>query len=149
MLNDADPDGDPLTVESISPTTSAGGTVAVAAGVLTYTPPSGFQGTDSFTYTVSDGRGGLTPGTVKATVTAGEWPTPGFLSAVREAGGTRLRWREISSRQFRVQYSPSLVAASWQTFAGTVSADANGVIQFLDPIQPQPSRRFYRVVPGP
>ena len=37
-----------------------GGIVAVADGVLTYTPLSGFSGTDSFTYEVTDGI--ATPG---------------------------------------------------------------------------------------
>jgi VCBS repeat-containing protein len=53
--NDSDPDGDPIT-----PTLSAGpshGTLAFHAdGSFTYTPTSGYNGPDSFTYTLSDGR---------------------------------------------------------------------------------------------
>ncbi|HEX4925028.1 MAG TPA: Ig-like domain-containing protein, partial [Bdellovibrionales bacterium] len=51
--NDTDSNGDPLTVTAA--TDPAGGTTAVNAGVLTYTPDSGFNGVDTFTYTVSDG----------------------------------------------------------------------------------------------
>ncbi|HZD22250.1 MAG TPA: Ig-like domain-containing protein, partial [Acidimicrobiia bacterium] len=54
--NDADVDGDPLTVSDSDPSSIEGGTVAVNAdGSFTYTPASGFTGTDSFSYTVTDG----------------------------------------------------------------------------------------------
>jgi hypothetical protein len=61
LANDTDLDGgiDPATVV-VTPTTVNGGTaIANAAGVVTYTPPSGFLGTDSFTYFVSDGLGAV------------------------------------------------------------------------------------------
>ncbi|MCB0257044.1 MAG: cadherin-like domain-containing protein, partial [Anaerolineae bacterium] len=66
LLNDADPDnnvslsvvainGVPGNVGSATPTT-AGGSVTVAGnGSFSYTPPAGFEGSDTFTYTLSDG----------------------------------------------------------------------------------------------
>jgi VCBS repeat-containing protein len=54
LVNDSDVDGDSLTPSVVSG--PAHGTVNLAAdGSFTYTPESGFQGTDSFTYTVTDG----------------------------------------------------------------------------------------------
>lgn len=53
--NDTDIDGDPLLVTAVSATTSAGGTVALVDGKVIYTPPTGFSGNDTFTYTVRDG----------------------------------------------------------------------------------------------
>jgi hypothetical protein len=54
--NDSDPDNDALTV--ISHTDPSHGALALSAdGTFTYTPAAGFTGTDSFTYTVSDGVG--------------------------------------------------------------------------------------------
>lgn len=54
LANDEDPDGDALTVVSV--TQPASGAVVVNSGdFLTYTPAEGFQGEDSFTYVVSDG----------------------------------------------------------------------------------------------
>ncbi|MBI4968434.1 MAG: tandem-95 repeat protein, partial [Rhodospirillales bacterium] len=45
------------------------GTVTVNAdGTYSYTPNTGFAGTDSFTYTVSDGLGGVSEGTVSINV---------------------------------------------------------------------------------
>ncbi|MCA7015412.1 Ig-like domain-containing protein, partial [Dickeya dadantii] len=50
--------------------TAGNGTVVINAdGTLTYTPNSNFNGTDTVTYTVSDGQGGLATGTLIVTVT--------------------------------------------------------------------------------
>ncbi len=55
--NDFDPDDDPLTV--ISNTDPSNGTVVVNEdGTFVYTPNEGFFGNDSFSYTITDGRGG-------------------------------------------------------------------------------------------
>jgi hypothetical protein len=65
--NDLDVDGDALTVDSFSQ--GAHGAVArTSNGMLTYAARDGFIGTDSFTYTVSDGRGGASSATVIVTV---------------------------------------------------------------------------------
>ena len=67
LNNDSDPDGDALTVGSVTQGTH--GSVINNGDDVTYTPDSGFSGTDSFTYTVSDGNGGTDTATVTVTVT--------------------------------------------------------------------------------
>jgi hypothetical protein len=62
-------DGDTLTVVAV--TQGSHGTVNLNGGVVTYTPNSMFTGTDSFTYTVSDGNGGSATATVQVTVVLG------------------------------------------------------------------------------
>jgi len=57
LANDSDPDGDFLIVETFSEPDH--GTVLNTRTGLSYIPDDGFQGTDSFTYTVSDGNGGV------------------------------------------------------------------------------------------
>ncbi len=52
--NDTDPDGDPLSISSIS--TPAHGSVVEAGGGLAYTPGTNWNGLDTFTYTVTDGE---------------------------------------------------------------------------------------------
>jgi len=70
LANDTDADGDVLTVTAVSACTS-GGTAAIReGGVIRYTPASGYSGTDSFTYTVRDGKGGVDTATVSVTVSA-------------------------------------------------------------------------------
>lgn len=64
--NDSDPDGDPLTVVAA---TSPFGTVVINSDdTLDYTPDPGFEGIDTITYTVSDGRGGTVSAAVTVTV---------------------------------------------------------------------------------
>ena len=58
--NDTDPDGDALTVTAPD-SRRRGDRVVDADGTVTYTPAPGFAGTDTFTYTVSDGHGGTAP----------------------------------------------------------------------------------------
>ncbi len=67
--------GETLRVTNVS-AGSAGGTIAIASsgnGVL-YTPRLGFTGTETFTYTLSDGNGGTD--TASVTVTVGPAVTP-------------------------------------------------------------------------
>lgn len=58
LANDSDVDGDPLTAVAASGLTSQLGSYSLNTdGSFSYTPPSGFTGTDSFSYTViSDGN---------------------------------------------------------------------------------------------
>ena len=66
--NDTDPDGDPLTVTAV--TQGANGTVVIdpASGNPVYTPNPDFNGSDTFTYTITDGNGGFDTATVTVTV---------------------------------------------------------------------------------
>ncbi len=69
QLAGADVDGDALTFSVPAAGAPQHGTVSVAAdGSYTYTPNANFNGTDSFTYTVSDGKGGTTTGTIALNV---------------------------------------------------------------------------------
>ena len=67
LANDSDVDGDSLSVTSAS---ASNGSVTVNAdGTLTYTPKANFSGSDSITYTISDGHGGTASSTVALSVT--------------------------------------------------------------------------------
>jgi len=73
LVNDTDADGDPLAILEVGP--AAHGVVTMTAdGKLQYQPAAGYAGTDSFTYTISDGRGGTATGTVTVTVKAAPPP---------------------------------------------------------------------------
>jgi hypothetical protein len=73
LANDSDPDGDTLTVSEYDHSSDEGGTVVcTSAGLCAYYPPTGFDGVDTFDYTVSDGRGGVAYGTVTVTVNTPE-----------------------------------------------------------------------------
>jgi VCBS repeat-containing protein len=66
--NVRDPDGDPLTVTSGA--AGHGSVVINPNGTVTYTPTAGYTGADVLIYTVSDGRGGTTSGSIAINVTA-------------------------------------------------------------------------------
>jgi len=66
LSNDSDVDSDILTVDSVTQGTN--GSVSNNGSYVTYTPALGFNGTDSFSYTVSDGNGGTDTATVSVTV---------------------------------------------------------------------------------
>ncbi|HRK23386.1 MAG TPA: Ig-like domain-containing protein [Beijerinckiaceae bacterium] len=67
--NDSDPNGDILT-HTVATGPSNGTVTLNSNGTFTYTPNTGYTGTDTFTYTSSDGRGGTDTGTVVVTVLA-------------------------------------------------------------------------------
>jgi len=64
--NDSDPDADPLTVTAV--TQPLNGSVAITGGTVRYTPKKNFWGTDTFQYTISDGKGGTASAAVTVTV---------------------------------------------------------------------------------
>jgi len=62
ISNDSDPDGDFLLVESA--TSPNNGSIINAETSVSYIPDPGFNGVDSFTYTISDGNGQTATATV-------------------------------------------------------------------------------------
>ena len=85
LLNDFDPDGDPLVITAASGVTN--GTLSFNANSgVTYSPFAGYSGPDSFTFTISDGNGGVATATVNVFVTTGS-TTPGSSAADTLTGG--------------------------------------------------------------
>ena len=70
LLNDTDPEGAPLTATNWSSPSHHALFGSWATGKFEYKPASGFIGTDSFTYTASDGEGGTATATVTIEVVA-------------------------------------------------------------------------------
>ncbi|MGN6134024.1 MAG: beta strand repeat-containing protein, partial [Aureliella sp.] len=72
--NDSDPAGSNDTLSVSSVTNGTHGTVTTNGTTVTYTPAANYVGTDSFTYTISDGDGGTDTATVSVEVTATDDP---------------------------------------------------------------------------
>lgn len=66
IVNDTDPDGDTITVESV--TDGQNGTCTVEANEVRYTSTTNFDGNDSCIVTISDGNGGTATSTLNITV---------------------------------------------------------------------------------
>jgi len=115
--------GETLTVTGV--TQGANGAVTLTGGVVTYSPNPGFVGSDTFTYTMSDGNGGSAIGTVQVTVSPGD-----TLSSVLALSGLP----DGSASVYLPTGSPYATspAATLAPFAGftgnvrTATADVNG-----------------------
>ena len=70
LVNDMDIDGDSLTVSGFTQGGN-GSVISHGDGTFTYSPDYGLSGTDRFSYTVSDGHGGLDTGSVAVQVLPG------------------------------------------------------------------------------
>src|SRR5439155_15607075 len=77
LANDSDPDGDPLTITSVSPTN---GTALISGANVVFTPATNFFGTATIGYTISDGNGGTASALITVIVTAGPQPQFGILA---------------------------------------------------------------------
>jgi len=85
-----DADNDSLTFSKAGDPTQ--GTVTVKEdGSFTYTPSTGYHGSDSFQFAVSDGQGGTDTGTVNVTVKRVDGPT-GTVYQDFESGNADLCW---------------------------------------------------------
>ncbi|GAA5115407.1 cadherin-like domain-containing protein [Luteolibacter yonseiensis] len=143
LLNDSDADGDVLTASLPGPLTSQGGTITLLNGKVTYTPPDLFTGTDTFTYSLSDGFGGTATGNVTVTVLSafGTNANPVGLSSLPD-GTMGLRMVGIPGRSYVIQASSDMV--NWTTLATKV-AGPNGIFEFVDADAAGFPTRFYRL----
>ncbi|MEX1366371.1 MAG: Ig-like domain-containing protein [Nannocystaceae bacterium] len=69
LANDVDPEGEALLVDAFDAVSAAGGTVTMQPdGSFEYEPPADFRGDDAFSYSASDGVGGVTAALVRISV---------------------------------------------------------------------------------
>lgn len=81
LVNDNDPDGDPITISSVS-ATSGGGSAVPSETQIVYSPVATSESTDEFTYEISDGRGGFASALVRVHVRANVTPVPDWITLV-------------------------------------------------------------------
>jgi hypothetical protein len=125
LANDGDVDLDTLTVTGVT----QGANGAVTANPVTYTPALNFHGTDSFTYTVSDGQGGTATATVSVTVT----PVNDAPVAVADAAATP--WNtavtvSVLANDVDVDGPSLAVSGVTQGTNGTVTVDAGQTVTY-------------------
>src|SRR5262249_15371239 len=66
----SDPDGEPLTITSASGGVNGTASFSAQTNTATFTPNTGYTGPASFTYAISDGRGGIASASISLTVNA-------------------------------------------------------------------------------
>ncbi|MBI5866362.1 MAG: Ig-like domain-containing protein [Planctomycetes bacterium] len=118
-LTATDPDNGPLALAYSIVSSPTHGTLSGSPPSVTYTPETGFSGTDSFKFAADDGADYSNTATVSITVlAAGATPDSGQTGDpfTRYRGTIELTWRQESS------------------LFGTVSSVASGTVEFADSI---------------
>jgi hypothetical protein len=148
LANDTSPIGGSLSIIGVTSPSAAHGTVVLNGQFITYTPPAGFFGSDSVTYTLSDTRC-TGQGTVNVTVTSTNAPSLNKISVTLTLTGRVVVFAGVPGITYVVQWEAS-AAGPWTDFAdGTLAAGSTGLIQYTDSTSPVPSARFYRTRVGP
>ncbi|HSA00650.1 MAG TPA: lamin tail domain-containing protein, partial [Candidatus Paceibacterota bacterium] len=142
LENDADPDGDGLSLTRVDPTSSQGASLVLASGWVTYTPPPGFQGQDSFNYIVHDTKNLSATGRVDVLVYDGLLPVLHQLRLDPVAGIYRLRYTGTPARILELQRSTDLV--HWSILQQT-PIPPHGVVEYLE-LHPPVGEAYYRAV---
>ena len=91
--NDSDPNGDPLTIISVTQP-PAGIVVVNPDSTLTYTPDPASRAPETFTYTIDDGQGGQATATVTVNLT-NVFDPPMGIKVINPAGLPELEWRMV------------------------------------------------------
>lgn len=84
LANDTDADGNTLTISSVQNVLN--GTVALVGGDVVFIPAANYHGPASFTYTITDGNGGISTAIVNLEVAATPPPPPVVVPSVSEEG---------------------------------------------------------------
>lgn len=145
LTNDSDPELRPLTVVGL--TQPGHGSASTDAATVTYDPVDDYVGSDAFSYTVSDGEGGLATATVQVTVT--DATTAMILAAdtVTATAGAALRI-DVLANDSSGGRDPLTVTSAGPAASGaaiTVSQDGRSVT-YTAPVKSSGSDAFtYRV----
>lgn len=90
LANDSDPDGDVLHVSGLTNVVNGSAVLNAAATAVVFTPAANFSGLASFSYGITDGRGGSATASVTITVNPPATSPTGLVLAMNfdEASGT-------------------------------------------------------------
>lgn len=127
--NDTDPDNDPLTITGV--TDPAHGAIATNSdGTVTYTPELGFFGTDAFSYTITDGRGGSDTANVAVTVERGQnFPPDAVDDTAATEEGTPITIAVLANDS-DPNGDPITISALTQPSNGSATDNGNGTITY-------------------
>ena len=141
LANDSDVDGDTFSLSGISATSAQGGALLLSAGSISYTPAVGLvNGSDTFTYTITDSRGASASALVTVALNGNSLQ---ILSIQPMAGEQiALSLNAVANQSCTVLFSPTL-GADWVAITNYPAAPTNRTIQVIVP-KAGPSG-FYRL----
>jgi hypothetical protein len=135
---------DDLSITVLSAGTVAGGTVALANGMVTYTPPQAWTGSDVFYYVASDGQlDGLVVGVVTVNVTDVVAPTMAAPAFNPDTGICSLSIPTSSGHIYRVMATDNLNPPVIWTEAAIFTGD--GSVKIVNLPLSGNAQRFFRL----
>jgi len=143
VLLASDPDNDPLSLMSVSATSTNGGSVVLNSGQVTYTPTANYMGPDRFTFTISDNHGGIASAAVLLNVRSANEISGNMLPPVAVSNGYRVSFLGIPGRTYTLQRATN-VHGPWLSI-GAIPASPSGLGSFTD-TNPPPVSAFYRTI---
>lgn len=129
LANDYDPDGDTLTLVAVAQP-SHGTATLTADGGIGYTGADGYVGSDSFTYTIDDDRGGQASATVYLTITA-ENSAPVAAddqASLLEDASIRLA---VLANDYDADDDPLSITGLGTPVHGTVTLNSDGTVTYV------------------
>lgn len=144
MCNDSGEAADVLSIELPSAASANGGTVTQNVSFVTYTPPAGFTGVDTFQYRLRGNFGGQSLATVTVNVLPGADRGAAVVSLSRSAPNlVSLCLLGLPSQNYQVEESTNLF--HW-SFKQNLTADVNGMMNYTYATTNGPARyhRFRR-----
>jgi hypothetical protein len=142
-----------LSLLSITQPATGKGTAFRSGLTVYYTPPRNHYGPVTFTYQLSDGRGGISTGELQVFVAPSHIVQGSGrveLVAPEDGDATWVEFKGVPGKQYMVQYKEDLAAATWTDLGpDTVAPNVNGLVGMLDEAFPRPAQRYYRAVSVP
>lgn len=145
LANASDVDLDELSLINVAPATTAGGTATLSAGLITYTPPTGYLGADTFNVTIADEASAQVQGPIHITIVP-SLPQAGTNSIITSRADGKIDAIFVGEpgETYEIQRSTTLMPDDWEPI-GTVMAGDDTFIPIHD-ATPPPTRGFYRAV---
>jgi hypothetical protein len=147
-----DRDGDALTF-TVNPFSGNGGTLSQVSGLVVYSPPTDFVGSDTFGYSVDDGWGGVANGTVTVTVSTGLGASPNVVfGPLLSNGKFVVRFAGVPSFTYTIESCTDLLSWAKQVNMTAPASDLGlgiGVFEFsMSPAAAETQRYFRTVYPA-
>lgn len=135
--------GETLSIVGVTSPTPGGGNATLSGGNITYTAPT--SGTsDTISYTLSDGRGGLATGTVTVTLTSPDAPSLNVVAPPSLVNNEfKVTFAGIPGLTYTVEDSTVSPAGPWN-FLTNLTAGPNGLFQLVVTNDPPAEQRYFR-----
>jgi len=128
LANDRDPEKEPLVVFSVTQG-SNGLVINNNDGTITYVPRPNYNGTDSYTYSITDGKGGTASATVDITILPRNDPPTAVLDIASTLEDTPITY-DVLANDFDVDGDPIDVFKLTQGTNGTTVDNGDGTITY-------------------